>query len=348
MPDIGCSTTAQIPSSPEPTVPLINAPFTHGRAGVFVLQSMRPGEVRAEVARQRESDLRGEDFDYRFATYVNSSDSLHALARAPALEGANVTTVAGSGDFPLIFAWRGCAVVSICDSSLGACALTELKIRSLSVLNYREYWTMFGTVYKQGDGSAPIFDRELYGRVRPLLSDQAREYFDTVLLPGFERYSTVRSAQHFEGGSREALAAWNGPVRFRGPLNASHDATIGRYPFLATGEAYQELQTRVTKASISIERKCLSKLPRRQAALSDLFYISNVLGDEPFGASQNRWLSLAPRVGFTVSWPQGDGASMKGTDREAHLREHWQIKGPARLIAFDPRARYGAYLEQTN
>jgi len=109
-------------------------------------------------------------------------DALAALD----LQGKRVLTVAGSGDLPVFLAGLGPSDLAAVDVSRKACWMCELKRAAYGTLNRREFSLLFFPGISTAAGvenppeDAPEAQRACYRRVRPLLSDPARAFFDPI------------------------------------------------------------------------------------------------------------------------------------------------------------------------
>lgn len=249
------------------------------------------------------------DFHPRISLYLNSSDSLHNLYSIPDIEGASVLTIAGSGDFALAFLDRGARVVEVVDSSLPACFFSELKLRAPEVLTFQEYWKMFGGIYNHLNAQVgqpvqqPLFDHELYEKVRPLVSTQTAIYFDVTMKTGFELLHTLRGIVGSDGNDRAFQSTTNDRViRYRSMKTGSgetrYDARKARYPYLHSAERYEALRNVLQKGNCNIR---LQKIEDSAADLAtyDYVYSSNAgfIGAPRFAAELVK--SGGKRVGFT-------------------------------------------------
>jgi hypothetical protein len=115
------------------------------------------------------------------ALYVNSSDPIDVLLRHALVKGKRVLTVAGSGDFALIFLHGHCEALRIVDLSPYALFLSELKLRAVEALTYVEYCDLFlvPQIY-ENDYHGPFVSRAPYWRLREQLSNHARAFFDFI------------------------------------------------------------------------------------------------------------------------------------------------------------------------
>lgn len=113
--------------------------------------------------------------------YISSSDDLESLTRIDT-HGKTVLTVAGSGDFPLIFSQGGAKEVVVTDISWLALLWSELKIASLLSTPrtcYRELFSIPGPAILRGKKQIPLIN-SIYRQVNlgQIISPQARFTFD--------------------------------------------------------------------------------------------------------------------------------------------------------------------------
>jgi len=197
-------------------------------------------------------------FSHDEAFYCLASDDLRGLREKVDVRGKRVTTVASNGDVWQMFAEGGAEEIEIFDVSLPALWFSELKLTGLENLNFDDYTELFGRgkddlLARQKAGAGPI-DKDIYQKIRPRLSPQARTFFDG--LTG-------------DGGSRLASTnPWNGLIRYR-----ENDLFIG--DIIKDREEYERLRARSKQTRYSIRLLDINEENRRFTP-DDVVFISNI------------------------------------------------------------------------
>ena len=282
--------------------------------------------------------------------YVNSSDSFDNLYQGTEINDQPVLTVAGSGDLALAFIDRGAACVDVRDVSAPGLFLTELKLVAAAKLNYREYCTMFGTIYDNSDlqnlasGEVeiqrPIFDKAPYLRLRDSLSACARTYFDTVLEPQHEPMHSIKGEVGSEGKVSFVRHNFKALVRYRSMDFGDTLCMADRLPFLRDAEAYGNLQAQLERAHWTLGIADLSKQPEDLAKYG-LVYSSNTGYDKHLDVIRKLVAGGAARVAFTAYSPREHLG-----DTDCSSLEHSEYSGYVfERVAIDLRCAYGIYAE---
>lgn len=155
---------------------------------------LTPESVRnrlLEIHEQLQKDI-PDSLEFRDSLYVTPSDPLTMMERTFAenrrqgdLIDKKILTVAGGGDIPLVFALGQPEYVDSFDISIPGAFMTEAKIVAASVLSMTEYQKAFNPVdgYDEDseDNHYTLIKPESYQKIRSLLTEQARTYFDTLL-----------------------------------------------------------------------------------------------------------------------------------------------------------------------
>lgn len=96
------------------------------------------------------------------------------------IRGSRIAVVSGSGDFPINTYLYGATMIDAVDISPVACLWGELKFAGLKTFNYDEFLSFFGTIGNLVLGPES-FSFEQYHRLRGLLSETARHFFDQLI-----------------------------------------------------------------------------------------------------------------------------------------------------------------------
>ncbi|MFI3154533.1 MAG: DUF3419 family protein, partial [Methylococcaceae bacterium] len=209
------------------------------------------------------------DFEKTF--YVGSSDPLEDMEKSfEDVRGKRVTTVAGAGDFPLMFMNHGASRVDIFDVSPFAAFWTELKLQAACTFSYENYKHFFGNSDDDSYRSfcnkqkypylqtTELFDPAFYPALRQHLTKQARTYFDLLQEPEFRNlFSPPKDADRYHHFAKK-----------RG------DGFVGGC--VESPQAYRVLQERVRSTPWTISVQNLEEAAHTASAPDDIFYLSNI------------------------------------------------------------------------
>lgn len=92
------------------------------------------------------------------------------------LDGKDIAAVCGSNDFALNAFLKGARSVDAVDVMQTACLYAELKTAGLLTLSRGEFLSFFNAPFDDS-----YFDHDQYQRLRPLISDTTRSYFDQLV-----------------------------------------------------------------------------------------------------------------------------------------------------------------------
>ncbi len=307
--------------------------------------------VRQKLLRMKAKD---EDFERKRevliagdteSLYLNSSDSLRNLERL-SFDGKKILTVAGSGDFPLAMIDRGASEVHVLDISMPGCFFSELKIIAARELSYKEYEKMFGTITpwerdrrEEEEYVAPIFDVEIYKKIKPFLSEQAALYFDTIFTPGYEDLSKIHLKQSWLGLIADTLKHETGFLRHRytkpGFWNEEEQLPIAiRVPFLGDADRFEGLKKRINSVQWDVKQGDVKGI---DLGNYDLIYLSNVGYDEVYPHTACRLIKRGARriiisatsaptmeqskrgIGAVIDLGEGITAKVIGIDKSVFL-----------------------------
>jgi hypothetical protein len=176
--------------------------------------------------------------NYELAFYLNSSDSLTSLEQLDQ-KRKKVMTVAGSGEFAHAFVNNGASEIISFDISPAGAFNAELRQVALCNLSMEDYLELFGS-WTQGwddDGSNyPIYDQDMYSKIRDNLSAEARQYFDLLFedpeLITFHRRSVLK-----------------GFARARHNKKHGHNRFIG--DIITTENEYKKLQRKARRVKFT-------------------------------------------------------------------------------------------------
>jgi hypothetical protein len=228
--------------------------------------------------------------------YLNSSDPLSLLREVADVRGKRVLSVAASGDFAQLFFEQGAASVELFDVSPHASLWSELRLRAAAVLNYDEYRHFFGSgaSLKMGDenydpkvGHIPIqlFDEELFKKLAPYLSRQARALFESVSADHRTDLFVLQDKSMAEDGfARPRLVDFVGDV-------------------VTTLSEYEAMQQAIRKGKLAIYKEEVVDAAKRSAGV-DVAYISNIgyEGYKTVRLAQEFRSRGAKRVLFTLNY----------------------------------------------
>lgn len=225
--------------------------------------------------------------------YLNTSDAIFALDRIKA-EDEQVLCIAASGDTSQIFINNGAKSVELCDVSLPGILYNELKLAALRTLKFADYKKMFDI----DENTENWLDPEIYDRLRPLLSTQARTFFDIIVeYPKKDSKLLHRSYWSSEFMKRRE----NLPI---GSVPFSYPQTIGSIVNSSFGFGhgdYALLQEKAKTAEVSIHWRDINDYGTKYD-IKPLVYISN-LGYNPGQTAEIAKTFLgkgAKRVVFSV------------------------------------------------
>lgn len=232
---------------------------------------MTPEFLRNELRNIQQILEEKKELGFERAFYVGSSDPLQDMEKSfEGVRGKRVTTVAGAGDFPLMFMNHGASRVDIFDVSPFAAFWAELKLQAVCTFSYENYKHFFGN---SDDDSyrlfcdkqqypylhtTELFDPAFYPALRQHLTKQARAYFDMLQEPEFRHLfappKDVNRHNHF--------------AKKRG------DGFVGGC--IESPQAYRILQEHVRSTPWTISIQDLKKAARTASTPDDVFYLSNI------------------------------------------------------------------------
>lgn len=129
---------------------------------------------------------------YKQRFYLSTSDDLNLVTKSYSFKNKKVISVAGAGDFPVNFYYAGAQDLQCFDISPQSCFFSELKIASLTTLDYgtfieffypKKYWSRYSQEEKHFSNEIYPFSVEIYEKIREKISEQARKFFDLAFDP---------------------------------------------------------------------------------------------------------------------------------------------------------------------
>ncbi len=122
------------------------------------------------------------DFEGRYQAYNFTTENLGAYMPHMDLNGKGILAVAGSSDFSIAAYALGAKDITAVDIMPGACLFGELKTAGLVEFDREDFMDFFATTGDKVFDSVS-FDYHKYLRLRDLLSDTARSFFDQLIRP---------------------------------------------------------------------------------------------------------------------------------------------------------------------
>lgn len=205
-----------------------------------------------------EAEWRNEGSEHGDSFYLNSSDPLRTMESQLDVHGSSVLSVVGSGDFLPMWLGKGARDVELFDVSSFAILWNELKYAGLQRLSFEEFGPMFmgwKNISPQRE-YPPFFDLEIYEKLRPGLTPQARWLFDELRTPKYHSLLT----QH---------QGWGGFARER-RKGQSYIGTV------VDAKQYPDLQALARERTFKVRKADIYAMADSDHRFPEVVYLSNI------------------------------------------------------------------------